>query len=527
MKKFFEAAITNVYRHGDTDIFPFPIENRIFSDKLADVVALLSQTHEAFDVEFAQNAPIDIRELSPVGPNGFRSASQLDPYWNAFLLGEVLSIAEQIESARISTQVVYSYRLNTDTFLSGDIFRTDISWSHFFHDSRELSNDFEFVLVCDIADCYGRISHHKLENALRLLNIDHKTQKSILKYLSYTTGTKSSGLPVGGPAARLLAEIALNSVDRLLQNSGLIFKRYADDFHIFCQSKPDAYKALLLLSETLENDSLILQRSKTRIMSRAEFISQADLILGERGATETPVRRLMSLSLRYDPYSKNAEANYEHLREELSRIDIISLLNEQLSRTQIHLATTKRIVSALVHLDEDSQFGAAASMLNNMHLLHPIASNVFITISRIFQGLSATHKDQICEQIRDLYESGHEAMSIPLHVAYANRIIGQNKNQENESYLHRCFEREQSPMIRRDIFLIFANWQNFPWLSIRLRRFSSLSEWERRAAILASFYMMDEGKHWRDHTANRFSPVELLVRDWRSQKKQNFELPVA
>jgi hypothetical protein len=50
--------------------------------------------------------------------------------------------------------------------------------------------------------------------------------------------------------------------------------------------------------------------------------------------------------------------------------------------------------------------------------------------------------------------------------------------------------------------------------------------WERRAAILASYYMEDEGKHWRDHVKARFTDFEMLVRDWRASKQSPFVLPI-
>ena len=33
MRKFFDMAIRNITKHGDTDILPFPIENHIFSTR--------------------------------------------------------------------------------------------------------------------------------------------------------------------------------------------------------------------------------------------------------------------------------------------------------------------------------------------------------------------------------------------------------------------------------------------------------------------------------------------------------------
>jgi hypothetical protein len=166
----------------------------------------------------------------------------------------------------------------------------------------------------------------------------------------------------------------------------LAFARYADDYHLFCDSKQEAYLALRTISETLGKEGLVLQRSKTRILTKAEFSAQVASVLGSDEAQPTPARRLMALSLRYDPYSANAMENYLQLREELSKIDIVGLLNEQLARSQIHIATTKKIVAALRHIDPEYQLGAVVSLLDNMTSLHPIASLVLIAVRDIAVG---------------------------------------------------------------------------------------------------------------------------------------------
>jgi hypothetical protein len=48
MEEHFKRAIANVTRHGDTDIFPFPIENHVFHDCPLEVMKLLSELHSNF-----------------------------------------------------------------------------------------------------------------------------------------------------------------------------------------------------------------------------------------------------------------------------------------------------------------------------------------------------------------------------------------------------------------------------------------------------------------------------------------------
>jgi len=49
MKKYFEFAFGNITQHGDTDVFPFPVENRIFFDLPTDSLAALEYIHKNFD----------------------------------------------------------------------------------------------------------------------------------------------------------------------------------------------------------------------------------------------------------------------------------------------------------------------------------------------------------------------------------------------------------------------------------------------------------------------------------------------
>ncbi|HVH78795.1 MAG TPA: hypothetical protein VM782_05350, partial [Stellaceae bacterium] len=101
MQIFLENALQNIIRTGDTDIFPFPPENFLFFDEKARVVDLLLDIHNNFKNRLAGFPPAHEGALTPVSYTGFRWATQLDPLWNAYFLALVLSIADQIELARI------------------------------------------------------------------------------------------------------------------------------------------------------------------------------------------------------------------------------------------------------------------------------------------------------------------------------------------------------------------------------------------------------------------------------------------
>lgn len=107
---FFELAIKNITSFGDTDIFPLPFENHVLFDQKDKLTALLIEAFDEFDKIFARAPPQHIGSLTPVGHTGFRWAAQLDPFWNAFLLGLILAISESIEASRLpkSSNTIFS-----------------------------------------------------------------------------------------------------------------------------------------------------------------------------------------------------------------------------------------------------------------------------------------------------------------------------------------------------------------------------------------------------------------------------------
>jgi hypothetical protein len=144
--------------------------------------------------------------------------------------------------------------------------------------SLSLAKQKKYVVSCDISEFYPRLNHHRLENALKQLRLKSDQPFKIMEFLSNFSRTYSFGIPIGGPAARLLSELLLNQIDLLLRLDGIQFCRFADDYHLFCDSYEDAFRSLVYLSEKLLlNQGLQLQKAKTRIMSGQEFIATSPL----------------------------------------------------------------------------------------------------------------------------------------------------------------------------------------------------------------------------------------------------------
>lgn len=526
MEKFFERAIANVSKHGDTDIFPFPIENHVIFDREQDTIEILKKIHNGFSDWLSEYPPFQDLTISSVGYEGFRWATQLDPIWNLYLLSLVLSISDKIESARIPVEhkSVFSYRYAWGEENSS-IFNRDIRWQHFMEQSIKRASESSYVVICDISEFYPRISHHRLENAILHLSPEGDVHKKILKILSVLSNTNSYGLPVGGPASRILSELLLNQIDQLLKLQGISFCRYADDFHIFCESIEQAYERILFLTEKLQiNQGLQLQKAKTRILSSSEFAANSPLREHIRGSSDGSshqerARTLLGFSLRFDPYSPNATEEYENLKLEVGKFDIMSLLQNELGKSRVQTSLAKKIVSSIKFIDDQQKDSAAISLIDNVLLLYPLFSNIMIVLKQIHEDLSDSTQILIQNKVISIINSGSYLIKVPINLAFAVRLLSCRQSYAAEEILSRIYNTTQiGSYIRRDVILIMARWKVWAWLSDQRASFRTMSQPERRAFIIASYVLNDEGKHWRAHVKKEFTELEQLTATWAESK---------
>lgn len=519
-------AIKNIVNHGDTDIFPYPFERFVFQDNFDNVLKIVKEYNENFDSYLARYSPFNVSALSPVNYFGFRWASQIDYIWNVHFLSCVLALSKKIEAARVpvSENCVFSYRLSLDK-QNGSLFQKSIGFKEFLNVSFDLSKNYNFVVLCDISEFYPRLGHHRLENALKQIDSSSEYPKKIMDFLSNFSRTNSFGLPIGGPAARILSEITINQVDMLLIGKGIKFTRFADDYHIFANSREDAYKSLIFLSEKLSvNQGLTLQKSKTRIMSSAEYQATMPSREGntqenaEESSSVDQREKFLAFSLRFDPYAPNAEEDYEKLKAEIKKYDILSILREELGKTRIHTALTKKLLKSIRYLDDGLKSQAVLSVLSNSEVLYPVFSSILMMLDQIIEDLDVTVKEEVKEKIISLISEESHIFRVDLHLSYAIRVLSHFNDPSVISLLQRLYELRSSPIIRRDIILTLARCGEWYWLSDVKNNFRQLSSPERRAFIVASYALQDEGRHWREHAKDEFSPYENIILKWAGEK---------
>lgn len=519
-----DISLKNIAKHGDTDVFPFPLEKLTFHDKHDQCKDLLLEMHANFDEFIARFPPNTLEALTQVGYTGFRWTTQIEPFWNAYYLALVVMLAKQIEDQRVSItkQSIHSYRFSWNED-EAKLF-ADSSWKDYRRRAFELSSEFDYVVVTDIADFYPRIYHHRLENALNRLPETSDIPKRIMRLLGNFSKNVSYGLPVGGPASRILSELCLDSTDKLLLRSRAKFCRYVDDYSIFCRDKTEAYRVLVLLSESLFNEGLVLQKNKTKILTTEEFRSSARLL--DPKDTTDPLandeQKLLNITLRYDPYSETAEDDYEALKMAMSDIDIIGILGREVAKTNIDSTVTKQAIKAIQALEPNQQYGAITTLLRdrNLEVLAPVFVTVMRAVRSVYDNLPEVGKQFVDRELIRLYEDNSYLLSVDLNLSFFLQALAQKQTARKEEILIEIYDKQTNPLIKRQILIAMANWKCHYWLTDLRRKYAGLSEWEKRYFIGASYVLGDEGKHWRNHTKATWSPMDTLIRDWFADRMQ-------
>jgi hypothetical protein len=144
------------------------------------------------------------------------------------------------------------------------------AWDEWRTKSLEKLEASQFVVLADIAGFYENIDLQRLNSDLKSFCSKEALLNLLMKLLNRWAQPRAKGIPQGFSASDILAKIYLNPVDRALGNAGFSHLRFVDDFRIFCKSRLDAKRGLLLLNDWMRMRGLNLQSAKTKIVRADE-----------------------------------------------------------------------------------------------------------------------------------------------------------------------------------------------------------------------------------------------------------------
>jgi RNA-directed DNA polymerase len=138
------------------------------------------------------------------------------------------------------------------------------------------------AVECDLKSFFDTVNHDRLMNALKEKVRCPRVLGLIRRYLTagveLPDGTREAtpqGVPQGGPLSPLLANIALDPLDKELEARGHKFARYADDFIVMVKSANAAKRVLASLVRFCEGRlRLVVNRAKSRAapLKQCEFL---------------------------------------------------------------------------------------------------------------------------------------------------------------------------------------------------------------------------------------------------------------
>ena len=497
----FKRAAAEIGSHGDNDTLPFDIDNRFIKDTQSELAGLAYDYFSEIDSGNRKNAirainSLDIfseRLLVPTGPTGFRITTKLHPFWNIYINGIGVAIAEKHEDERADTAHSYRY-VGTGEVL----FDRSKSWRAYREStlSDEFLNERAGVVVqTDISSFYEHIYHHRLENCIEDLFPKGSTVSvQISRFLSKFASGRSFGLPVGGQCARILAEVMMSPIDRMLSDAGLAWHRYVDDFTIITKSQEEAYRAIAVLSNALADYGLSLNRTKTIILKAKHYQDYVSKQLGDRDEEHSKLRQV---DLHFDPYSDTAVADYDALKDTVQSLDIYALLKEETNKGHPDTFLIAQIGRSLRFNTPEIAVRLCETLLDQKNL------NAFrASWSTIMRGIAAVRSNEEHEAIFDTLDNLLD--KIPDHsrnlllpegnCLHYMKTVRFRRTKKRAQYVYSVYNKTSSETVKRACIECWHNWHDRPNFNRMRNQWQRLGAEEQRMLWLAARAFGDEGE---------------------------------
>lgn len=504
-EQHFKLAALEIGHHGDNDTLPFDIDNRFIKDKHAELAAMayeyfchlegLGKSQAVKTVNSLQ--AFGERLLSPTGSAGFRVTTKIHPFWNIYLNGLGIAVAEALEPKR--SVRAHSYRYSLDD--RHNIFDREKSWRTFREATiadEALAQKNAVVVQTDVSSFYEHIYHHRLENIVSdLFQQDSTVPAQFDRFLSKLAAGRSFGLPVGGQCARILAEAMMSPIDQMLSDTGVIWHRYVDDFVLIANGQADAYTSLSNLSHALADYGLSLNRTKTTILSGNHYRNYVEAQLGGAG---DEAAKLREIDLYFDPYSDAPEDDYDELQKTVDSIDVQALLAMELEKSQPDAFLVAQVGRILKLQPTQIALQLCETLLSrdNLHAFRASWSTIMRGIASLRADETKTELHTRLDDLLDAVPRHSRHLLLPeTNALHYLKTIRFNRSGIRAHYVHTTYSNTNSETVKRACIDCWRNWKDRPSFVSMRNRWSRLDPQEQRMWWLSSYGFSDDGKFLR------------------------------
>lgn len=507
-----KTAISHLCRFGDTDIFPHLIELVYLSEKTDEIADQLKQ----YDVSNFQPSH-SVEALAPKSRYGFRIANQLIMLDSLLFMAGTIEIAPDLENLKAPNNVFGPFSYRFEDRGNGSILeesRTYRDWIEF-QLAQTSDETIESVVFTDIADFYQRIYFHRIENVLRAASANKGVAYLIEKIIKKIRAKQSYGIPVGGTAARFIAEAVLSDFDHALEAEEYQFTRFVDDIRIYIREGESPYRALAFAAEVLLSEGLTLNAQKTRVVTREQYLEFLDDEgLDAFDETQRAALDALSNSLYFD----EAEGPDADELAALQALNLVEILSDLLSAENWDFGKIRSILRAL-RITQNAE--CVEFISENLETLLPFIKDVVLLLDGLSKSGNLPAGFDITQAVVGHLKAG-AGRSVPVIRAWLLELFVRRVTPISAKTLGEI--ERVSELDGRQIILINATISNVAYFRKNKTRFDQFSMFERYALILgAACLPKDEYETWVDAVkGGMVQPLDKSFCDWAKSKQGNF-----
>ena len=152
-------------------------------------------------------------------------------------------------------------------------------------------SDINYVARIDIKEFFDSMNHSIMRNMLTQYGNPEKVVELIMKFATNRRFdgvrliTPDAGVPQGSPIAPVISNLYLDYFDKIMNENGISFLRYADDILIFAKDTDEAANSMNLAIRTLNSLSLEISLDKSRVYQVAKGFIFLGFLFSENGKT--------------------------------------------------------------------------------------------------------------------------------------------------------------------------------------------------------------------------------------------------
>lgn len=359
------------------------------------------------------------------GKYGVRPLVLTNPYLYYFLVREMCEkkhwkrLQEHFKECDLSEQGIYSLAMPIVQSKVEKFYKSTTIlnwWRNMEQRSLELSLEYNYMFITDIANCYGSVNPQSIEWALNRRNTKKEISNnttfatSIITYLKDMQQGRNVGIPQGGTIFNIVGELILSYCDLLLyerlQSEGIeagryVVLRYRDDYKIYSNDRSELKRISYLLQEVLEKLNFRMNTDKTGISDsivtdtlkpdKLHCIATGPIINGKWCAFRGFQKHLMYILMFSRKYPNSGQ-----LKVMLS--DFVKRFKRETAPVKIKMEDGKDLEIAVAMQENVKAICAVATQiaLENVTAVHYVLK----VVSCMLDKVSEVEKEQLIDMIR-------------------------------------------------------------------------------------------------------------------------------